>query len=134
MVEYPRMSDEPTDQGGIFGKLPDSRPGTRSPRRASTAKAKAKPAAKAKPKATAKSKPKTTKPKPAASPKAPPPPPRAPAPPRPADPERPLADQQPGGLADIAWAGVAVAAEAATIGVRLASRAIDAVRGNPEKD
>jgi hypothetical protein len=130
MVEYPRMSDEPTDQGGIFGKLPDSRPGTRSPRRANATKAKAKPAAKAK--AKTKAKPKT--PKTTAAPKTPPAPPRAPAPPRPVDPERPVADQQPGGLADIAWAGVAVAAEAATIGVRLASRAIEAVRGNPEKD
>ena len=36
---HTQMSDEPTDQGGIFGKLPDSRPGTRSPRRASAAKA-----------------------------------------------------------------------------------------------
>ena len=33
-----------------------------------------------------------------------------------------------GGLEDLAWAGVAVAAEAATIGVRLASRAMEALR------
>ena len=37
-----------------------------------------------------------------------------------------------GGLEDIAWAGVAAAAEAATLGVRLASRAIEALRGNSE--
>ena len=45
-----------------------------------------------------------------------------------------VGEQQPGGLDDVAWAGVAVAAEAATIGVRLASRAIEAVRGNSERD
>ncbi len=131
------MSDEPTDQGGIFGKLPDSRPGTRSPRRASAAKteAKAKPASKAKAgaKPRAKAKPRAApKRQPAATPKTTPP--RGPAPSRPPDPDRPLAEQTPGGLGDIAWAGIAVAAEAATIGVRLASRAIEAVRGNPERD
>ena len=120
------MSDEPKDEGGIFGKLPDSRPGTRSPRRASAKQ----PAKKATP---TKAKPKAAKPK--AAPKATPkPPPREPPPPRPAEPSRPIAEQTPGGLGDIAWAGIAVAAEAATIGVRLASRAIEAVRGNPEKD
>jgi hypothetical protein len=131
------MSDEPTDQGGIFGKLPDSRPGTRSPRRASAAKAegKAKASSKTKvsPKAGAKAKAKAApKRQPAKTPKQAPP--RAPAPARPSEPDRPLAEQTPGGLGEIAWAGIAVAAEAATIGVRLASRAIEAVRGNPEKD
>ena len=119
------MSDEPKDEGGIFGKLPDSRPGTRSPRRANAAQA----TKKAAPKARAKPKPKAAPKR--AAPKKPPP---EPAPPRPAEPSRPIADQTPGGIGDIAWAGIAVAAEAATIGVRLASRAIEAVRGNPEKD
>ena len=41
---------------------------------------------------------------------------------------------QGGGLEDIAWAGVAAAAEAATIGVRLASRAIEALRGSSERE
>ena len=123
------MSDESPDQGGIFGKLPDSRPGTRSPRRGAGDKAKPKPAATAKTKAKPKAAPKR---QPAAAPKVKAP--REPAPPRPPDPERPLADQTPGGLGDIAWAGIAVAAEAATLGVRLASRAIDAVRGNSERD
>jgi hypothetical protein len=125
------MSDEPKDEGGIFGKLPDSRPGTRSPRRDNAKAATRKAAPKTKPKAA---KPKAAKPKaakPSATPKAPP---RETPPPRPAEPSQPLADQTPGGLGDIAWAGIAVAAEAATIGVRLASRAIEAVRGNPEKD
>ena len=125
------MSDEPKDEGGIFGKLPDSRPGTRSPRRDNAKAATKKAAPSAKPKAA---KPKAAKPKasmPKSVPKAAP---RETPPARPAEPTRPLADQTPGGLGDIAWAGIAVAAEAATIGVRLASRAIEAVRGNPEKD
>ena len=137
-MEYSQMSDEPQPSkaepatpDGVFGNLPDSRPGTRSPRRASTAKAggatktrataKSQPAAKAAPKA---------KPAPKAGPAAKPPP----SPPDASEPRRPGPEQQPGGLADVAWAGIAVAAEAATIGVRLASRAIDAVRGNAERD
>ena len=42
----------------------------------------------------------------------------------PAEPDRSRA----GGLEDVAWAGVAAAAEAATIGVRLATRALEAMR------
>ena len=37
-------------------------------------------------------------------------------------------DPEGAGLGDIAWAGVAVAADAATIGVRLASRALERLR------
>ena len=36
-------------------------------------------------------------------------------------------------LEDIAWAGVAAAAEAATLGVRLANKAIEAFRGTSER-
>jgi hypothetical protein len=133
MTETPEPKQPDSDsQGGIFGNLPDARPGTRSPRRASSGKAK--------PKAAAKTKAAAAKAKAPAKPKAAPKPPTAarpadpPPPPRPADPERPLTEQQPGGLADVAWAGIAVAAEAATLGVRLASRAIEAVRGNSERD
>lgn len=117
---------KPDTQAGVFGNLPDARPGTRSPRRGGAAKAKAATSAKAtaKPKPKAKSKPKAPKSAPRTD--APPPPPP--------EHQRPAAQQQPGGLADVAWAGIAVAAEAATIGVRLASRAIEAVRGNPERD
>jgi hypothetical protein len=141
-MEYSLMSDEPEPskaepptQGGVFGNLPDSRPGTRSPRRTSAAKAggkaKAKPAAKAAAKTTATPRAKAkAKPAPKAVPAAKPPLSRPDAP----DARRPGPEQQPGGLADVAWAGIAVAAEAATIGVRLASRAIDAVRGNSERD
>jgi hypothetical protein len=143
-MEYSLMSDEPDPsqteppaQGGVFGNLPDARPGIRSPRRTSAAKAsgnaktKAKPRAKAAAKATATPRAKAkTKPPPTVAPAAQPPPRRPDA----AEPRRPGPEQQPGGLADVAWAGIAVAAEAATIGVRLASRAIDAMRGNTERD
>ena len=37
-------------------------------------------------------------------------------------------DHAGGGVEDVAWAGVAAAAEAATIGVRLATRALEAMR------
>jgi hypothetical protein len=132
MTETPEPKQpEPSTGGGVFGNLPDARPGTRSPRRNKAAKGKAAPATKAKaagkskPKAAAKPKPKAPKAAPAPSP---PPPPSA------AEEKRQAAEERPGGLADVAWAGIAVAAEAATLGVRLASRAIEAVRGNPERD
>jgi hypothetical protein len=38
-----------------------------------------------------------------------------------------------GGVEDLAWAGVAVAAEAATLGVRLAGRAFEAMRDAVER-
>ncbi len=38
-----------------------------------------------------------------------------------------------GGLEDIAWAGVAAAAEAATLGVRLRNTRLEALRGNSER-
>lgn len=127
MSEQPDGSEpKPDTQAGVFGNLPDARPGTRSPRRGTTAKtAKAKSKAPTKPKASPKAK---VPPKPKAKSQGDPPPPPPP------EPQRPPSAQQPGGLADVAWAGIAVAAEAATIGVRLASRAIEAVRGNPERD
>jgi hypothetical protein len=108
---------------GVFGNLPGSRPGSRSPRRRSGDAAE-----------QPKPKPKPAPPKRAAA--APP----KPAPP-PAPESRPPASEPaareaggPGGLEDVAWAGIAVAAEAATIGVRLASRAIEALRGDTERD
>ena len=129
MTEEHKTEPEGDDSpGSVFGNLPDSRPGSRSPRRRSgkgggAAKAKAKPAAKAKPKRAAKPK---AAPRPRAAPK---PPPSAP-------PERerePAAAASGGGLEDLAWAGIAAAAEAATLGVRLASRAIESLRGNSEE-
>ena len=119
----PSESDAP---GSVFGNLPDARPGTRSPRRKADAKAPAR-AKKSDTKAAKPARAKSAKPAPAEPAR------QAPPPPQHRD-ERPAAAEQPGGLADVAWAGIAVAAEAATIGVRLASRAIDAVRGNSERD
>lgn len=126
MSEDDAEAKGPQPQGGVFGNLPESRPGTRSPRRdrgkrgptkPSPAKAKA-----AKPKAT------QAKPKPRAAPKPPPEPAEA-------EPRRrpePVAEER-GGLEEIAWAGVAAAAEAATLGVKLANRALEALRGNSER-
>ena len=125
------MSDEQAgggaaaEQGGVFGKLPASRPGTRSPRRATAAGAKARPAPKAKPAPRA-----TSKPKPKAEPR-----PRRPQSadqPPPEAPETPAADKG-GGLDDLAWAGVAAVAEAATLGVRLANRAFGALRDGVDR-
>lgn len=110
-----RDANDPTEQGGVFGNLPGSRPGTRSPRRGSgSARKRAQPAP---PKGRA-APPKAARPRPA-----PQPPPEQPA----------EATSGAGGIEEIAWAGVAVAAEAATLGVRLASRAIDALRGSTDR-
>jgi hypothetical protein len=105
---------EASEPQGVFGNLPQTRPGARSPRRG---EARGGGARRATP----------SKPQPATSP---PPPPRreaaaAAAEPGPA-PGKPA--EQGGGLEDVAWAGVAAAAEAATIGVRLATRALEAMR------
>lgn len=122
--------DAPKD--GIFAKLPDSRPGPRSPRRKDASDApKAKSAAAARTKAPAKA----GATQPAAAKRAAPQiksataakvqPSREPSPPPP--------PAQRGGIEDLAWAGVAAAAEAATIGVRIAGKALDALRGSAEK-
>ena len=101
--------DEPA--GGVFGNLPRSRPGTRSPRRR-----------RAEPAAPDAAEPAATQARDTA-------PPRAPRRAEPGDEPDELADdEQPGGIEDLAWAGVAAAAEAATLGVRLANRALGAVR------
>ncbi|MGI9019815.1 MAG: hypothetical protein ACR2G3_03805 [Solirubrobacterales bacterium] len=131
-------SDKPSEsaatdldgEAGVFGNLPKTRPGARSPRRdAAAAKStKSKPSApksKAKAPATSPSAQAKRAPRPPRPPEAVPPPP----PPRtdPAEPEH-GPDEQRGGLEEVAWAGVAAAAEAATIGVRLANRAFGAMR------
>ena len=126
MVNEERAGDQTDgEQGGVFGKLPASRPGTRSPRRRSETKGKA-----TKAKAAA-----APKPKPAAAPRerpAPKPRPKAPPPARePIGAEAPQGDQR--GLDDLAWAGVAAVAEAATLGVRLANRALGALRDNADR-
>ena len=122
----------------MFGNLPDSRPGARSPRRDAAYKRAADGGQRAKAQST------RAAPKSKARPKA--------APGRTAEPSgvdepwrasepsagdageaansaarRPEPDEG-AGLEDLAWAGIAAAAEAATLGVRLASRAMEALR------
>jgi hypothetical protein len=97
---------------GVFGNLPRSRPGTRSPRRDGQRTGSSESGAGRETESRA----------PASTPRD-----TGPGPDRsPAD-DAPAA-QGSGGLEDLAWAGVAAAAEAATIGVRLASRAMEAVK------
>lgn len=126
-MTHENSPDEPqTGEPGVFGNLPSARPSVRSPRREGGKK---KGAAKARPKAAAKpARPRSARPtpkQPASPPSSspPPPPPRRPAP-TPAE----EGDARGGGIEDLAWAGVTVAAEAATLGVRLVSRALEAVR------
>jgi len=103
--------DDADDQGGVFGNLPGTRPGVRSPRRGEQPR----PGGQPKPSA-----PRATRGRPSTRPPAPSPEP---------EPETPPATgTEHGGVEDLAWAGVAVAAEAATLGVRLLSRAVEAVR------
>jgi hypothetical protein len=123
-VSEDRPSEQPdAGQGGVFGNLPDSRPGTRSPRRRTAAGER--PASGSRPaRASAAAKP---EPPPGPAPKREPSPDAARRPsesPR-ADEER--APEEGHGLEDLAWAGVAAVAEAATLGVRLISRAMEAV-------
>jgi len=103
--------DEPTEESpGVFGNLPKTRPGARSPRRDE------RPGAGSDTQAT-------------------PPPPPAAADDKEPDPAVAPAAPQPGprGVEDVAWAGVAAAAEAATIGVRLATRALEAMRDTVDR-
>jgi hypothetical protein len=113
---------EPGETAGVFGSLPRSRPGRRSPRRAPAA---AEPA-------TA----------PVADEAAAPPP--EPPGEEHAESVEPPVDVEGGpdqvgslagkrGLEDLAWAGVAIAAEAATLTIRLANRALEAMRGDAER-
>jgi hypothetical protein len=105
------------DDTGLFGKLPRSRPGMRSPRRAGGGEVRTAAA-----KTEAKPKPKPARP-------ATPPRVRAEeADARESDPE-----ERGAGLEELAWAGIAVTAEAATLGVRLMSRALDAARRAAER-
>jgi hypothetical protein len=126
-----RPEADPVADSGLFGKLPRSRPGTRSPRRGAAGgdEVRSEPVAEAKPTPAPEAKP-TPAPAPPAG--------RAESAPRarPAARERaaPAPSEEPGaGLEDLAWAGIAVTAEAATLGVRLVSRAIDAARKAAER-
>ncbi len=108
---------------GVFGNLPGTRPGSRSPRRR-TAGEKPSPA------------PTRVTPERAAPPPPPPPPPE---PPPGAEREEPVVTGPGEGprisnVEDLAWAGVAVAAQAATVGVRFASRALEAARKSVDRN
>jgi hypothetical protein len=121
-------SPSPGDRG-VFGNLPSERPGVRSPRRTGeegspSAKPRQAKSSAAKPssKASARSSPRPQPPKPSDPPAAE----RTKPPPSP--PPSPEEDSSRKGIEEVAWAGVTVAAEAATLGVRLFSRALEAVR------
>lgn len=118
-VDHTRGHDEATgadaesETGGVFGNLPTSRPAVRSPRRDATTRSAS------------------------ASKREPPRPSRASAArrPRPGELAEPVApDTDRGGVEDMAWAGIAVAAEAATLGLRLFGRAVGAVRDATGRD
>ncbi len=112
---------------GVFGNLPSERPGVRSPRRGEGKSTKAK-AGGTRSKKVAPVGAKAAKPAPSAPAKAPPPPPR-PAREQPPPQRAPeAAESGRGSVEEVAWAGITVAAEAATLGVRLVSRALEAVR------
>ena len=120
--EAPETNPQPESEG-VFGNLPGTRPGSRSPRRGNAAGESA---------ATADG---------GESRAAPPPPPPPPAdPPLPTEREAPVAgtpdagQQRIASVEDLAWAGVAVAAQAATVGIRFASRALEAARKSVDPD
>ena len=98
----PERDDEPQ---GVFGNLPRTRPGARSPRRdAEGREGGVRSSVAAEPDGDERG-------------------------PRSGDPGPPGEEPDTGGgFEDVAWAGVAAAAEAATIGVRLANRALAAMR------
>lgn len=128
MSDDAEQADQDAVPGGVFGKLPASRPGTRSPRRESAARSAAKSPQPRKP-----PKPRPAKqPRPAVKPAAAAPQAPAPESPEPQAPDE-TGDEQRGGLDDLAWAGVAAVAEAATFGVRLANRALGALRENADR-
>jgi hypothetical protein len=134
MSDRDRREEEPQG-GGVFGKLPTSRPGVRSPRRNPERSQPEKPpphpttaSRSVRPADTMGRSSRSSAPtQPTASSE------RASAPPPPTPstaaegPEAPDGGEGPG-VEDLAWAGVTVAAEAATLGVRLLSRALEAVR------
>ena len=122
---------------GIFANLPRSRPGTRSPRRGADPQGKASappPATAAKPREKARVLAARAERARAAGGTAPR---RASAPSSKAQPaaaeDRDAVAEPAGGIEELAWAGVAAAAEAATLGVRLATRALEAARGAVER-
>jgi hypothetical protein len=124
--EPDRTDQGAAEQGGVFGNLPGTRPAVRSPRRSrektgagEAAGTQSHPAAQPKPGA---------RPSPRGRPSE-----RRHAPVAAESETPPDARAEHGGVEDLAWAGIAVAAEAATLGVRLLSRAVGAVRKPPDR-
>jgi hypothetical protein len=121
----PEAREDADEQGGVFGNLPPRRPAVRSPRRGDVGG----PAAGATPKVAGRQSRSAAQPKPSVPRSPQGGPTRPPGQPPAAEPEAPPpAGPEHGGVEDLAWAGIAVAAEAATLGVRLLSRAVEAVR------
>jgi hypothetical protein len=141
---------EANPESGLFSQLPRTRPGVRSPRRRGSAgkqenagrgqKLDSQPAALRAAEAAAEAEEsaafdpldrRTAQPEPAQE---------VPSPPE-ADFDGPDVDDEPergrslgpASLEDLAWAGVAVTAEAATLGVRLLGRAVDAAKRATER-
>jgi hypothetical protein len=117
------MAPDADNPEGVFGNLPSTRPGSRSPRRRDTdASDEAAPNP-----LPAEPEPAPVKPAPVASA-----PKEATSDPEPdgVPDERDPLEPQPGihNVEDLAWAGVAVAAQAATAGIRFTSRALEAAR------
>ncbi len=137
-------SDLPEGENGLFSQLPRTRPGRRSPRRAGDEAAAARQARATSPDApepallraqrAAEEALQAAGYDPLEPPSAPDSPPRGEqAPPRAGPAPPPDEDAHgrslgPASLEDLAWAGVAVTAEAATLGVRLLGRAVDAAK------
>jgi hypothetical protein len=118
---------------GVFGNLPRARPGVRSPRRdAGKSSAKPRKAATQRSKAGSRTTPRAKRaaPRPATAP--PRPTPSEPPPPAGSGGEE-AGSARGGGVEELAWAGITVAAEAATLGVRLLGRAVEAVRRPPDR-
>ena len=108
---------------GVFGNLPSTRPGSRSPRRRGSDAEKDAPEAES---AAPKAEPVAATPEPEPLPE-PETPDYEPDPPQPND--DPLAPQPSiHGVEDLAWASVAVVAQAATAGIRFTSKALEAAR------
>jgi len=118
MAQDRQPEEAANGEKGVFGNLPSGRPGVRSPRRGVGRDKAASSGARAAGQQPASEQ----EPKPPPARPTSPPPPRA----EPVEPEPGAA--QSGGVEDLAWAGITVAAEAATLGVRLLGRAVEAVR------